>query len=143
MEKIRKLKDLGADEGINYIENPEFHKDLRSRRNGKGVDVVVNFTGGDTWATSLKCLNQNGRLLTCGATAGFDPPTDIRYIWRKEINIIGSDGWRRDDLLALVSATQNGQIKPVIDSTFPLEEVASAQRLLEERKVFGKLIIHP
>jgi len=143
VEKIQKLKNLGADEGINYIENPEFHKDLRSRRNGKGVDVVVNFTGGDTWATSLKCLNQNGRLLTCGATAGFDPPTDIRYIWRKEINIIGSDGWRRDDLLTLVSATQNGQIKPVIDSTFPLEEVASAQRLLEERKVFGKLIIHP
>ena len=69
---------------------------------GGGYDVVVNFTGGDTFAPSLRCLKMGGRLLTCGATAGFDPKTDLRFVWTGELDVRGSNGWRRDDLAALI-----------------------------------------
>jgi alcohol dehydrogenase len=92
---------------------------------------------------SLKSIKHGGRILTCGATAGYDPPTDIRYIWRKEMTIMGSDGWRRDDLEQLVEAVRTRQIIPVIDKVLPLDETAEGHRLLEDREVFGKVIITP
>src|SRR5262249_38157710 len=70
-DKLPRLRDLGADYLINYAEQPEFHRYLRSITSGEGVDVVVNYTGGDSWVRSLKCLKLGGRLLTCGATAGY------------------------------------------------------------------------
>lgn len=141
--KCQRLRELGADYTVNYIEHPEFHRYLRSITGGDGVDVVVNNTGGDSWVRSLKCVKLGGRILTCGATAGYDPPTDIRYIWRKEMDIIGSDGWRRQDLVDLVDAVRTGAIVPVIDRILPLAETAEGHRLLEEREVFGKVIIAP
>ncbi len=141
--KCQRLRELGADHTVNYIEHPEFHRYLRSITDGDGVDVVVNYTGGDSWVRSLKCVKLGGRILTCGATAGYDPPTDIRYIWRKEMDIIGSDGWRRQDLVDLVDAVRAGTVVPVIDRVLPLAETAEGHRLLEEREVFGKVIIAP
>ena len=79
------------------------------------MDVVVNFTGGDTWVPSLRCLRRGGRLLTCGATAGFDPKDDIRYIWTFELNILGSNGWTPDDLRAARAWSTSGKLRPVID----------------------------
>jgi len=142
-EKLRRLKDLGADVLLDYAEDPEFHRLARRLTGGQGVDVVVNYTGGDTWVRSLKALRHGGRLLTCGATAGYDPPTDIRYIWTRELMIIGSDGWRRDDLLFLVEALRTKQMVAVIDRVLPLDQVAEGHRLLEDREVFGKVIIAP
>ncbi len=142
-DKLARLQRLGADHLVNYIEHVEFHRYVRSVTDGEGVDVVVNFTGGESWVRSLKSLKHGGRILTCGATAGFDPPTDIRYIWRKEIDIRGSDGWRRQDLTDLLIAVQQGKIIPVIGAALPLEETAEGHRLLEEREVFGKVIITP
>ena len=140
-EKLERLAALGADVLVNYAQHPEFHRYVRSLTDGAGVDVVVNYTGGDSWVRSLKSLKLNGRLLTCGATAGFDPPTDIRYIWRKELNIIGSDGWRREDLLYLLEAVRTGRIRAIVDRVLPLEEIREGHRLLEERELFGKVII--
>jgi len=142
-DKLARLKALGADVLVNYTEQPDFHRYVRSLTDGQGVDVVVNYTGGDTWVKSLKSVKLGGRLLTCGATAGYDPQTDIRFIWRKEMDIRGSDGWQREDLLALVEAVRAGQIKPVIDCVLPLEQTAEGHRLLEDRLVFGKVIITP
>ncbi|MDC0035655.1 zinc-binding dehydrogenase [Chloroflexi bacterium] len=142
-EKLKRLESLGADYGVNTSKNEEFHRTIRGMTNGEGVDVVVNYTGGETWVRALKTLKHGGRLLTCGATIGFDPPTDIRYIWRKEMNILGSDGWRRSDLVDLINAVSNGQIIPIIDKVLPLDETAEGHRLLEEREVFGKVIIQP
>ena len=141
--KCERLRTLGADYTVNYIEYPEFHRYLRSITGGDGVDVVVNYTGGDSWVRSLKCVKHGGRVLTCGATAGYDPPTDIRYIWRKEMDILGSDGWRRQDLVDLLEAVRAGTVAPVIDQVLPLAETAEGHRLLEEREVFGKVIITP
>ena len=142
-DKLAQLKQLGADYLVNYIEHPEFHRYIRSVRGGEGVDVVVNYTGGDSWVRSLKAVKHGGRILTCGATAGFDPPTDIRYIWRREMDILGSDGWRRQDLIDLLDAVRQGSIIPVIGAVLPLEETAEGHRLLEDREIFGKVIITP
>ena len=141
--KLAQLKKLGADHLVNYIEHPEFHRYIRSLTGGEGVDVVVNYTGGDSWVRSLKAVKHGGRILTCGATAGFDPPTDIRYIWRREMDIRGSDGWRRQDLIDLLDAVRQGSIIPVIGAVLPLKETAEGHRLLEDREIFGKVIITP
>lgn len=142
-EKLERLRELGADVLINYKEQPDFHRTVRAQRGGEGLDVVVDYTGADTWVKSLKSLRIGGRLLTCGATTGYDPKTDIRYIWTRELNIIGSDGWRREDLEALVEAVRTRRMQAVIDRVLPLEEIREGHRLLEERIVFGKVIMKP
>ncbi len=145
-EKCAKLAELGADETINY-RTTDFRQYCREKTGGMmrggGYDVVINFTGGDTWAESLKCVKRGGKLLTCGATAGFDPPTDIRYIWTAELNVMGSNGWTREDLLALLQLVRAGELTPVIDHELPRTSGIEACTLLEERKFFGKILIKP
>ena len=104
---------------------------------------MINYTGGDTWVRSMKCLRRGGRLLTCGATAGFDPKTDIRYIWTYELQILGSNGWTRGDLETLLRMVHDGHLRPVIDCVLPLEEAREGLRLLEDREVIGKVVITP
>ena len=150
-EKAARLRGLGADHTINYAER-DFVSEIwalcgkparRGASSDKGVDVVVNYTGGDTWTKSLRVLRVGGRLLTCGATAGYDPPEDIRYIWTFELKIIGSNGWAREDIGALLEMVRAGRLNSVIDETFPLERAPEALARLEERRVFGKLVIRP
>ena len=148
-DKLARLKSLGADDGINY-KSDDFMKEVH-RRYGKpkffggesGMDVVVNFTGGETWVPSLRCLRNGGRLLTCGATAGFDPKEDIRYIWTFELNIVGSNGWLVEDLESLLALVRSGKLIPVIDQRLPLKDARAAFRRLDERTVFGKVIVTP
>jgi alcohol dehydrogenase len=146
--KLDRLAALGADHLIDYTEaslRSEVYRICGKPRvmGGGGVDVVVNFTGGDTWADSLKCLTKGGRLLTCGATAGYDPKTDIRYIWTFEQHLIGSDGWTRQDLEELLGLVSDGSFSPVIDKVLPVSEAAEGERLLEDREVFGKVVLIP
>jgi alcohol dehydrogenase len=141
-EKLERLTALGADHVIDYTKE-DFSKKAWELSGRKGVDVLVNYTGGDTWVPSLRTLARHGRLLTCGATAGFDPQTDIRYIWRREVNIIGANGWTREDLEALLGEVERGTIKPIIDRVLPLADAAEGMRLLQDREVFGKVIITP
>src|SRR5258708_23600431 len=77
----------------------------------RGVDVVVNYTGGDTWVKSLRCLKVGGRVLICGATAGYAPTEDLRYIWAFELNIKGSNGYRRDDIVLLLDMVRQGEVQ--------------------------------
>lgn len=149
--KEDRLKALGADRTINY-RGKDFVQEIfalygkPSRRGSgatRGVDVIVNFTGGDTWVKSLRCLRVGGRLLTCGATAGYDPAEDIRYIWTFELKILGSNGWQREDVTRLLELVQSGELKAVIDEVYPLERAAEALARLEERQVFGKLVVVP
>ena len=136
----QKLKEIGADVVINYSDKPDFHKIVRSMT-GDGVDTAINFTGGDSWVKTLKCMKPNGKILTCGATAGFEPKTDIRFIWRKELNIIGSNSWNKEDIYSLVSELEKGTIKPIIHKIIPFEKIAEAHKILESRQFFGKIII--
>ncbi len=141
-DKLRRLKELGADHLIDYTRE-DFSRRAWEISGKKGVDVVINYTGGDTWVPSIRALALHGRLLTCGATAGYDPPEDIRYIWRREVNIIGCNGWTRNDLEQLLAEVARGTIRPIIDRVFPLEQAAEAMRVIENREVFGKVILRP
>ena len=145
--KLKRLQALGADHLIDYTKQDfvkfayeKWGKPHRRKFEG-GVDVVVNFTGGDTWVPSLRALHRQGRLLTCGATAGYDPKEDLRFIWTFELQVLGSNGWMREDLHALLDMIGDGRLKPVIDKELPLEQVNEAFRLLEEREVFGKVVV--
>ncbi len=148
-EKMARLKELGADEVINY-RDADFSK-WAIERYGKpqrrsyegGVDVVINFTGGDTWVPSLRCLKRGGKLLVCGATAGHDPKEDLRFIWTFELQIIGSNSFYDDNLQALMRLIASGQIKPVIDKVLPLEEAREGLRLIQDREVIGKVVVTP
>ena len=115
----------------------------RGAGSDRGVDVVVNYTGGDTWTRSLRVLRVGGRLLTCGATAGYDPPEDIRFIWTFELKILGSNGWARADIEALLALVQSGALKVVVQKTYPLEQAGEALRVIEDREVFGKVVVTP
>jgi NADPH:quinone reductase-like Zn-dependent oxidoreductase len=148
-EKLARLKEIGADEAVNYDEVDfsrwaieKYGKPQRRSYEG-GVDVVVNFTGGPTWQPSLKCLKRGGKLLVCGATAGHDPVEDLRYVWTFEINIIGSNSFYDDDLAGLMTLIREGRMKPVIDKVLPLDEAAAGLRLIQDRKVIGKVIVTP
>ncbi len=148
-DKIQRLKDLGADHVINY-KTMDFSKwavekfGKPQRRNYEGgVDVVINFTGGDTWGPTLRCVKRGGKILVCGATAGYDPKEDLRYVWSFELQIIGSNSFYDENLKALMDMIQQGTMKPVIDEVLPLERAAEGLRLIENREVFGKVIIKP
>jgi alcohol dehydrogenase len=148
-DKMARLKEIGADEVINY-KDVDFSKwavekyGKPQRRNYEGgVDVVVNFTGGDTWVPSLRCIKRGGKLLVCGATAGHDPKEDLRFVWSFELQIIGSNSFYIDDLTALMDMISKGEIKPVIDKVLPLEDAREGLRLIQDRKVLGKVVITP
>lgn len=145
-EKLRRLREIGADHVVNYVERPfadavkEIYGKPRVTGTG-GVDVAVNFTGGDTLIPTQKCVKVGGRILCCGATAGFKLELDARYWWTFEQTLIGSNGWATEDLRALLDLIADGKLQPVIDRVLPLEETAEAERLLEDREVFGKILI--
>jgi NADPH:quinone reductase-like Zn-dependent oxidoreductase len=148
-EKIERLRKLGADEVLD-VRAVDFSK-WAVERYGKpqrrsyegGVDVVINFTGGDTWVPSLRCIKRGGKLLVCGATAGHDPKEDLRYVWSFEIKIIGSNSFYDEDLKALLQLIQVGKVKPVIDKVLPLGQAAEGLRLIQDREVIGKVVVTP
>ena len=147
--KIRQLKEIGADEVINYQETDfskwiveKYGKPQRRSYEG-GVDVVINFTGGDTWQPSLRSVKRGGKILVCGATAGYDPKEDLRYIWSFEIQIIGSNSFYDDNLQALMDFIQQGKMKPIIHTALPLERAIDGLRMIENREVFGKVVVTP
>ena len=146
--KMRRLKQIGASHVANYVDKPfldtvkEIYGKPRVTGTG-GVDVAVNFTGGDTLPATQKCVNVNGRILCCGATAGFDLTLDARYWWTYEHSLIGSNGWHKADLKTLLDLVAGGRLAPVIDKVLPLEETAEGERLLEDREVVGKVLLKP
>ena len=148
-KKMQKLKELGADEVLNVNEVDfskwaveKYGKPQRRSHDG-GVDVVINFTGGDTWHPSLRCLKRGGKLLVCGATAGYDPKEDLRYIWSFELNIMGSNSFYDDNLQALMQLIAEQKIRPVIDKVLPLDQAREGLRLIAEREVIGKVVVVP
>ena len=148
-EKLARLKALGADHAVNYRDTDwskwaveKYGKPQRRTYEG-GVDVVINFTGGDTWLPSLRCLKRGGKLLVCGATAGHDPKEDLRYVWSFELKIMGSNSFYDDNLSALMQMISEGKMKPVIDKVLPLEEAREGLRLIEDREVIGKVVVVP
>ncbi|HVE11575.1 MAG TPA: zinc-binding dehydrogenase [Paraburkholderia sp.] len=148
-DKAERLKALGADHVINYKEVDfskwvieKYGKPQRRSFEG-GADVVINFTGGDTWVPSLKCIKRGGSLLVCGATAGHDPKEDLRYIWSFEIRVMGSNSFYDDNLSALMELIRMKKISVQIDKVLPLEQAAEGLRMIRDREVLGKIVVTP
>ncbi len=146
--KLERLAEMGVDHGVNYVA-----EDMRKAVWGivdkpriigtGGVDLVINSTGGGTWTDSIRCMKVGARLVTCGATAGFEENVDVRFVWTFEHNLMGSNGWRRGDITTLLGYAEDKTLLPVIDKVMPLEEIREAERLLEDREVFGKVVVTP
>ncbi|MEM5453905.1 zinc-binding dehydrogenase [Paraburkholderia phytofirmans] len=148
-DKAERLKAMGADHVINYRDTDfskwvieKYGKPQRRSYEG-GADVVINFTGGDTWVPSLKCIKRGGSLLVCGATAGHDPKEDLRYIWSFEIRVIGSNSFYDDNLSALMELIRTRKIAVQIDKVLPLEQAAEGLRMIRDREVLGKIVVTP
>ncbi len=141
-DKLERLRKLGAHHLIDYSKE-NFSKAAWAISGKKGVDVCINFTGGDTWVPSIRAVRSQGRILTCGATAGYDPKEDLRFIWVREVNILGSNGWRRDDIEWILTAVSEKRFDPCVDRVFPLAEAVEAMRTLEDRRILGKVIVTP
>ncbi len=142
-EKLARACELGADHVINYVVQPEWDTVVRGLTGKRGADVIVETVGAPTWAQSIRALGKGGRLVTCGATGGPIGQTDIRYLFRREQALIGSNGWTHNELLRVASLAFQGKLRPVIDRVLPLERAAEGEIALERREVFGKVIIHP
>jgi len=140
--KGEKLRELGADDVV-VAKDGQFGKQVWELTGKVGADVVVDYSGKDTWPQSLRAVRKRGRLVCCGATSGYDAITDLRYLWVREIDVRGSDGWSRGDLIELCRLVQTRRLRPVIHRVFPLSRVRDAIEELEERRAFGKVIVVP
>ena len=141
-EKVAKARELGADEVINYS-TEDFRDAVIGITEGRGVDVVVEHLGADTWERSIDSLAYNGRLVTCGAHTGVYGRVNIQEVFIKQISLLGSYLGSRHELNQLLKVVARHEIVPVIDSVYPLEEASNAHRIMEDRSQFGKLLIKP
>ena len=141
-EKLAKAKELGADETINYIEK-DFAAEARRLTGKRGVDVVVEHTGVSTWEKSIMSLCTNGRVVTCGATTGYLAQMDLRHLFARHLNVLGSYMGAKHELLEVLKFFACGQLRAVIDRVLPLTEAGAAHRILEDRNQFGKVILTP
>jgi len=141
--RLERVKALGADLLVNYVEDAEWDVTLRQLTGKRGLDVIVETVGATTWERSIRALGKGGRLVTSGATSGPIGPTDIRYLFRREHTIQGSNGWTHNDLLTILRLASEGRLRPVVDRVLPLERTADGERALAGREVFGKVVIRP
>ena len=141
-EKLEKARGLGADEVVNYA-NADWPREVRRLTAKRGVDVVFEHTGAETWPGSILSLAKNGRVVTCGATSGYDARTDLRQVFYRHLTILGSFMGSKSELIEAMRFVERGQIRAVVDRTLPLSEARRAHELMQDRAQFGKLILTP
>src|SRR4051812_12324307 len=139
-EKLAKARELGADETVNYT-HEDWPKEVRRLTGKRGVDVVFEHTGAETWPGSIQTLATSGRIVTCGATSGFDARTDLRQVFYRHLSLLGSFMGSKAELLDAMKFVERGQIRAVVDRTLPLEEARLAHELMQDRAQFGKLVL--
>jgi len=140
--KLDRARELGADEVINY-ETQDFLAEVKRLTGKQGVDVVFEHVGKTTWEKSLLAAGVGGRIVTVGATTGYDPPTDLRHVFFRQLSILGSTMGTAADLLQVLAFVGQGKLEPVVAQVLPLAEVVKAQGLLADRALFGKVVLVP
>jgi NADPH:quinone reductase-like Zn-dependent oxidoreductase len=105
--------------------------------------VVIEHIGEEVWERSLLCLTTGGRLVTCGATSGYQPKTDLRHVFFRHLRIFGATGASKAAFVKIIRLLEEGKIRPIIDRVLPLSEARQAHRLLEGRQQFGKVVLVP
>jgi NADPH:quinone reductase-like Zn-dependent oxidoreductase len=138
--KGARAKELGADEVINYA-TQDLVAECKRLTGRKGVDAVIEHVGGDVFVKSVLATTWGGRVVTCGATAGFTPTIDLRQIFFRQVEVLGSTMGSKADLFDVLDHVKAGKLRPVVDRVLPLWEGAEAHRVLEERKAFGKVVL--
>jgi NADPH:quinone reductase-like Zn-dependent oxidoreductase len=140
--KCERARALGADHAVNYA-TADFLAEVRRLTGKRGVDVVFEHVGKATWERSLLALTRGGRLVTVGATTGFDPPTDLRHVFYRSLSVLGSTMGSKGELFRVLALVEAGKLRPVLDRVLPLAEAGAAQKLLEDRQQFGKIVLNP
>jgi alcohol dehydrogenase len=139
-QKVAALTKLGADHVLD-VDGCDFSKEAWRISEKKGVDLVINYTGGATWVPCLRALRKRGRMVTCGATEAYDPKTDIRYIWMRELQILGSTGYTQEDIERAFEIVAAGDARPIISSVLDISQAREAHRQVEDREVIGKVVL--
>jgi NADPH:quinone reductase-like Zn-dependent oxidoreductase len=139
---VQRSKALGADFGINYAQQ-DFVAECKKLTDKRGVDAVIEHVGGEVFAGSVRAVRAGGRVVTCGATAGFHPAIDLRHIFFRQVEVLGSTMGSKADLLAVLGHVAAGRLKPVIHKVLPLSLAGDAHRILENREAFGKVVLEP
>ena len=139
-EKLQKARELGADHGINH-KSQKIRDEVRRITNKRGVDVVFEHVGTATWDDSLASLALAGRLVTCGATTGHDAKIDLRFLFSRQLSLLGSYMGVKSELHTIMKLVAASRLKPVVDRTFPLAEAAAAHAYLESAQQFGKVVL--
>lgn len=139
-EKLSKAKELGADHLINH-KSQKIRDEVRRITNKRGVDVVFEHVGTATWEDSLASLAPAGRLVTCGATTGYDAKVDLRFLFSRQLSLLGSYMGTKSELHTVMKLVAAGRFKPIVDRIFPLAEAAAAHAYLESGSQFGKVVL--
>jgi NADPH:quinone reductase-like Zn-dependent oxidoreductase len=139
-EKLQKAKELGADHLINH-KTQKIRDEVRHITSKRGVDVVFEHVGTATWDESFASLAPSGRLVTCGATTGFDAKIDLRFLFSRQLSLLGSYMGVKSELHTVMKLVAAGRFKPVVDRVFPLAACAEAHEYLESSSQFGKVVL--
>ncbi|HET9802930.1 MAG TPA: zinc-binding dehydrogenase [Candidatus Acidoferrum sp.] len=140
-EKLAKAKQLGADETIHHHKE-KIRDSVRKFTAKRGVDVIFEHVGTAVWDDCIASLAPGGRLVTCGATTGFDAKIDIRFLFVRQLSILGSYMGTKDEFATVLKLVNDGKLKPVVDKIFPLQECRAAHEYLESGAQFGKVVLH-
>jgi NADPH:quinone reductase-like Zn-dependent oxidoreductase len=140
---MEKSRELGADVVLNYHEDPEWSKTIYRLTDKRGVDVVVDNVGQATWHDSLRAVARGGRIISVGNTSGPVAQTDVRFIFGKQISIIGSTMGSHQDYRDVMRLVFNGTVQPVIHQVMPLDRGVEAVKFLERGEQFGKIVLVP
>jgi alcohol dehydrogenase len=141
-EKLTKARELGADSVVNHYED-DVVQAVKEFTGRKGVEVVFEHVGQDTWERSIMSLAWGGRLVICGNTTGYEAKTDLRHVFNKQISLLGSHQGSKGELLNALKFVESGHIKPVVWKTFPLKDAAKAQEAIYAGKHFGNIVLLP
>ena len=139
--KIEKAKELGADEVINYRETDSISREVMNLTGGKGVDLVFDVVGADVWEESMLSLKPNGRLVITGVTSGASTNMNLSILQGRPLHLMGSGGRSRRTFADVMTLVNRGELRGIVSQVFPLEGVAEAHQVMEDRNFFGKLVI--
>ncbi len=141
-KKLEKARGLGADHGINHYQQ-KISEEVKKLTNNEGVDIVVEHVGATTWEQSMKCLKPAGTLVTCGATTGPNASFDLRFLYSRQLSLLGSYMGTMGELYDALGHVFAGRLKPVVDCNFALKDVRAAHEYMEKSQMFGKVVLNP
>ena len=140
--KAAKARELGADHVINHYQQ-KISQEVRAITAKQGVDIVIEHVGAATWDESLKSLKPGGTLVTCGATTGAAANIDLRFLFARQLSLLGSYMGTMGELHEVLQHVFSGKLKPVVDRVFPLTEIRAAHEYMEKSQMFGKIVLNP